>query len=137
MIFKEEKGNVFELGPDYYLVHCISADCKMGAGIAVDFNKKFRLRNRVLMQHPQVGKCILVGEVFNLVTKERYYGKPTYKTLETSLMALREQVIYLQVGYLGMPKIGCGLDKLQWPKVRDMIKDIFIDRPMYITVRSL
>ena len=34
MIYKEEKMNLFEAPEDYALVHCISADFALGAGIA-------------------------------------------------------------------------------------------------------
>ena len=35
---------------------------------------------------------------------------------------------------IAMPQIGCGLDRLQWPKVREMIKEIFQDTTVEITV---
>ena len=39
MIYKEEQRDLFSVSPDYYLVHCISADFKMGAGIAKKFTE--------------------------------------------------------------------------------------------------
>ena len=52
MKYNEEKGNLFELDEKYSLAHCISLDCKMGKGIAVEFDKKFKgmkvfLKNRI------------------------------------------------------------------------------------------
>ena len=44
MILKEEKRNLFEVDDKYYLAHCISEDCAMGAGIAVDFNKNIHFK---------------------------------------------------------------------------------------------
>ena len=32
MIYKEEKGNLFEVPDKYYLAHCVSTDCALGAG---------------------------------------------------------------------------------------------------------
>ena len=40
MEYKEIKGNLFDAPKDAYLVHCISADFALGAGIAVEFNKR-------------------------------------------------------------------------------------------------
>jgi hypothetical protein len=36
-----------------------------------------------------------------------------------------------------MPKIGCGLDKLDWSKVRSIIEDIFEDVDCEIVVMYL
>ena len=33
-----------------------------------------------------------------------------------------------------MPKIGCGLDGLAWPKVKDIIKEIFYNDVVSIVV---
>lgn len=46
--------------------------------------------------------------------------------LESSLRALRQKCIEFKVRELAMPRIGCGLDKLAWPKVKTMLEDIFI-----------
>jgi hypothetical protein len=35
-----------------------------------------------------------------------------------------------------MPRIGCGLDGLQWPKVRQLIQRVFSDSELTITVYS-
>ena len=39
MIYKEEQRDLFSVSSDYYLAHCISADFKMGAGIAKKFTE--------------------------------------------------------------------------------------------------
>ena len=36
-----------------------------------------------------------------------------------------------------MPKIGCGLDKLDWNAVRTMIKNVFLETPIKIDVYCL
>lgn len=43
----------------------------------------------------------------------------------------------VDVKYLAMPKIGCGLDRLQWSKVREIIKEEFKDLDIEIEVRYL
>jgi len=35
MILKEERKDLFTVDESYYLAHCIAADFRMGAGIAV------------------------------------------------------------------------------------------------------
>ena len=71
-------------------------------------------------------KCIEIDNVFNLITKEKYWQKPTYKSLEDSLIEMREKISKNgNIKRLVMPKIGCGLDRLSWEKVEPMIKEIF------------
>ena len=40
----EVRGNVFTADDDYYFCHCVSADYEMGAGIAVEMNKRFDIK---------------------------------------------------------------------------------------------
>lgn len=48
-----------------------------------------------------------------------------------------EQCERHEIKYLAMPKIGCGLDRLQWGKVREIIQDKFKDLDIEIEVRYL
>jgi len=77
---------------------------------------------------------MLVDPVFNLITKEHYYNKPTYDTLEQSLISMLFLIKSNNVKNIAMPKIGCGLDKLEWKKVRGIIKDVFMDEDVNIVV---
>jgi hypothetical protein len=47
MFYKEEKRDLFGVSDNYYLVQCISADFAMGAGIAVQFNKHFNVKENL------------------------------------------------------------------------------------------
>ena len=137
MILKEEKRNLFTVDDKYYFAHCISSDCKMGAGIAVDFQNKFHLRNALLEYDEEIRKhptCILVNKVFNLITKKTYSGKPTYKSLEIAITDMADLIDLYQIKYLAIPKLGCGLDRLQWVKVREIIKEVFKDADIEILV---
>ena len=145
MILKEEFRDLFSLDDSYYLVQCISADFAMGAGIAVQFNKHFDTKNKLIKQcggnylsawdsnFEETIPCIQEGRVFNLITKRNYWNKPTYETLENALIALKS-LSWGNVAKLAMPLIGCGLDKLEWSKVSKMIKDIFEDTDIEILV---
>jgi len=127
LLFKEIEQDIFLLSPKYYLAHCIASDLRMGAGIAVPMATKFNLRTELRhhysdLQHPT---CILTGRVFNLITKKYSYEKPTYKDLEASLKKMRELVIKHGIKDIAMPRIGCGIDGLDWDIVRMMIINIF------------
>ena len=48
MTYKEEVRDLFSVPDDYYFVQCISADFGMGKGIAVEFNKRFDTKNKLI-----------------------------------------------------------------------------------------
>lgn len=125
---------------DCYYAHCISRDYALGAGIAVEFDKRYDMRNRLLKlaeEKPETldEKCIEVENVFNLITKEKYWEKPSYNSLEESLLEMKEKLSKNKnIKKLVMPKIGCGLDRLSWDKVEPMVQEIFKDLDIEIVV---
>lgn len=138
----EIKGDVFDAKTN--LAHCISADGKMAAGIAKAVVRKFgrkAFRERVLEQKGEVGDAVAVPcgaiYVYNLITKEFYYQKPSYETLRKSLVSMRDHAVAGEIETIAMPRIGCGLDCLEWPKVRDIINDVFSGTEIAIKVFSL
>ncbi len=139
----EIKKDLFELSPDvYYFAHCISGDYALGAGIARTFNSRMNMRHKLHEQYPipkgkayaNVGKALLVDKTFNLVTKTYYYKKPTYDSLCETLLDMKQQCKKLGVQHLAMPYIGCGLDRLEWSKVRKMIYQVFEDMDIEVVV---
>ena len=62
----------------------------------------------------------------------RYFHKPTYKALRLSLEATKSHAESKNVLRISMPQKGCGLDKLDWSKVRTLIKEVF--RPTNIEI---
>ena len=146
MIFKEEQGDLFaaEILSGYVLCHCISADFALGAGIAKIF-AKMGVKKKLMELYPKQwqgrGYCLFTEiegvVVANLVTKERYFHKPTLETLKQSLVDLREQALSRDLKKLAMPKIGCGLDRLFWEDVSAVIKEVFGDTDIEILVRYI
>lgn len=144
MIYKEVKKDIFDLDRVYYKAHCISADFALGKGIAKKFDENYGIREKLKAGYPSYmyfwklkgakGDCILVDRVLNLVTKERYFHKPTYNTLIRALMEARDVCIKESIRYLAMPKIGCGLDRLEWDKVSFYIQQVFTGLDIEILV---
>lgn len=137
-IYKEEKGDIFDEN-DRYLVHCISSDFKLGLGVAKQFDKKFNLRQKLnsMYSTPTEPTCLLVDNVFNLVTKERYYHKPSMDDLHKSLLVLKELCITNDIKKLAMVKIGCGLDKLNWYDVSELIINVFNNIDIDIKIKMI
>ena len=75
-----------------------------------------------------------MDNVFNLVTKEKYWHKPTYNSLTDALKSMRSACRYCNIKKIAMPMIGCGLDRLRWDKVSEIIKDVFKDENIEILV---
>lgn len=146
MILTEVHQDLFTVPKDYILMHCVSADFALDAGIAKEFAKrgvKEWLQNYSLITDKKVGKCITTFETgwvaeFNLITKEKYWQKPTYKTLRMSLEdAKRTCELVDKKIKLAMPRIGCGLDRLQWDKVKQIIEKVFANTDVEIMVCSI
>lgn len=145
MKYTEYNGDLFEAPHEFILAHCISVDAEMGAGIAKEFSKRMGGRdyiNSYVRPYTSNSTCVKSNlkdgrVVYNLVTKNRYYQKPSYNSLTESLYSLKEQLLESSDGNvvkLAMPRIGSGLDKLTWRKVRRIIKQIFADTNFDIAV---
>lgn len=52
-------------------------------------------------------------------------------------MAMKSFLIEYGITKLAMPKIGCELDRLEWEKVKNIIKEVFADVDIEIVVRYL
>lgn len=149
MIYKEEVRDLFSVSEDYYLAQCISADFRLGKGIAVEFNKRFNVKNKLInafngdvtyawdingKNNNSQGICFIIDRVFNLVTKRNYWLKPTYQTLTDALISMREICEMYGIIKIAMPLIGCGLDRLQWNKVSQIIQEVFKNTNIEILV---
>lgn len=144
MVYREVESDLFKVNKTYYLAHCISADFAMAAGIVVEFNKEFDMKSRLKKKYPdyimdwirnsRTYDCLLEDRVFNLVTKTRYYNKPTYSSLTGALVMMRDICIEKKINKIAMPLIGCGLDRLMWSRVLKIIKDTFADTDIEILV---
>lgn len=134
MTIKEIKSDLFSASIDHALAHCVGTDFKMSKGIAVKFKNKFNNIDELLYQNVGVGGSASINiqgrNIFYLVTKECTYGKPSYGTLQSSLVSFMEKCIELKVTMLAMPRIGCGLD---WRIVKDMISRTFQDLNIFFT----
>lgn len=144
MIYKEEVRDLFSVSEDYYLAHCISADFGMGKGIVVEFNKRFDMKKNLqtcfsgyleeFVEEDYKSDCLMMDRVFNLITKERYWHKPTYSTMQGALEMMKKLAIENNIKKIAMPIIGCGLDRLQWDKVSKIIQEVFEDTDIEILV---
>ena len=124
--------------------HCISADAKMSKGFA-DF-----LSHKIPGLRSTCKKAkLLIGQVFpswdstsrryiyNLVTKERFFDKPDLATLLTTLEAMKSHAAMHGVSTIAIPKIGCGLDQMNWQQVVKLFRDVFAYSDIHVVVYTL
>lgn len=116
-------GDLFDHVQDRTPLHCIASDHAMGAGIAVPMAEKYRLRAPM----DEVGmlpwpSCLYIGGVLNMVTKEKSWEKPTFENFSKALSDVPKRCEYYGIEKIVMPKIGCGLDGLDWEKVRALVE---------------
>ncbi|XP_019851965.1 PREDICTED: uncharacterized protein LOC100640414 isoform X2 [Amphimedon queenslandica] len=138
--FRLEELDLFDSPASSSLAHCVSEDMHMGKGIAVAFKKKFKRVDQLLEQGVKTGGVAVLEDnkryIYYLVTKKKYFHRPTNDTLKSSLSVMREHIVANGVKELHMPLIGCGLDELDWyTDVAYMIDEIFKDiKDLKITV---
>lgn len=143
MVYKEEKRDLLTVPQGYMIAHCISADFALGAGVAKQIDAVFNMREMLNLMWGKISDmedkwsspcCFPCMNVFNLVTKERYYHKPTLNSLEVSLNEMKDYAVEMGVKKIAMPQIGCGLDRLNWSDVSVLIEEVFGDTDIEILV---
>lgn len=144
-----KRKDLFTVPTSYNLCHCISSDFALGEGIARQFadrgtkaalNKFYgRFMSKPEQRWQGEGYCLFTpatewGE-FNLVTKEKYWHKPTLDTMEQALRKMKELLSSNDFPKkIAMPRIGCGLDRLKWNDVEKIIEKVFEDFEIDILV---
>ncbi len=142
----ELRGDMFEgCGAGDSLCHCVSVDMAMGKGIAVEFKKRFGSVAELKRQGAAVGQGAVLARpgapatasVYYLVTKEKFWNKPTLLSLRASLEWMREHAVRHGATGIAMPRIGCGLDGLRWEDVRELLVQVFGDTAVKLSVFQL
>eukprot|EP01125_Pyxidicula_operculata_P013948 TRINITY_DN4628_c0_g3_i1.p1 TRINITY_DN4628_c0_g3~~TRINITY_DN4628_c0_g3_i1.p1 ORF type:complete len:141 (-),score=31.69 TRINITY_DN4628_c0_g3_i1:64-486(-) len=139
----------------------------MSKGIAVLFKKKFGNVDTLHNQKAGIGEVAILhandkGEllrdaddddddedkdgggsnntgryIYYLITKENYWDKPTYTDLKNSIEAMCQHCTDHKVSELAIPRIGCGLDGLLWNQVKSILKEVFWNLNIHISVYRL
>ena len=120
----EERKELIKLDKNLNVVHCISRDHAMGKGFAVVVKRYAASQGLHLVKMPDMANCsAFVGpehKIFNLITKENYWDKPDFIGF---MGVLWEWCDWVEGKFPGLvwdcPKLGCGLDRLEWEEVRE------------------
>lgn len=97
LLFREVDGDLFSAPKEYSLAHCVAADLKMGAGIAVKFRDVYGQIDKLKKQGVTAGGVAVLNDdsrfIYYLITKNDTYKKPTYKDLFSSLHAMKDHMV--------------------------------------------
>lgn len=125
----ETTGDIFQTSTDISIAHCVSADLKMSRGFALQIRRKFGQIQQLHQQNKSINEIAILhieGRfIFNLITKMYHWQKPTYQTLFRCLQELKTVCEEKQITKLACPRLGSGLDGLNWETIRNMLRYIF------------
>lgn len=144
MTIREENRDLFTVPQGYYLAHCITADCSLGAGVAKKIDEVYNMREKLIKTYDlgfglsdYIGNVLTIDNVYNLVLKKYPQKKAKYKKLRACLEDMKDEMDTNLVTKVAMPKIGCGHEGLEWDRVREIIEEVFEDTDVEILVCSL
>lgn len=95
-----------------------------------NFRSVFGRIGELMDQKPRVGSVAFLNEnnrfIYYLVSKDLSHHKPTYNSITLAITELRNLIVKHNVKKLAIPRIGCGLDKLDWSRVKSIIEELFL-----------
>ena len=63
--------------------------------------------------------------IYNLVKKTKFFEKPNQPTLSLALQEMKSHARLYGISTIAIPKIGCGLDQMNWQEIVKLLRDIF------------
>ena len=112
--------------------HCIPADANMSKGFADLLSQRTPgLRDICRRKKLLTGQAFPIWDqtgnryIYNLVTKIKYFEKPNLPTLSLTLEEMKSHARLYVISTIAIPKIGCGLDQMNWQEVVKLLRNIF------------
>ena len=75
--------------------------------------------------------------IYNLVTKEKFCDKPNLSKLSKTLETKKSHASMNGVSTIAIPKLGCGLDQMNWQQVVKLLRDISAYADVKLVVYTL
>ena len=128
--------NIMGVPQGYYLAQGISRDLNFKVGLPAVFEKQYNMAAKLKRNYTDIelGKALLVDNVFNLVAKDSSYDFPDRDMLMDAIINMRDQMETNMVTKLAISKICCGRNGLDWDDVKSMFEFIFDDSDVQILV---
>lgn len=127
-----------------YFAHCVSTDDEQTKGFALRTVKEYPwTRVPFAYAHPRIVHFLNYQDIgcFKLVTKVNYWEQPERFDFDATIIALhtsclKQQLIDPSFDTLHIPRIGSGLDKLDWASTHRILEDVFHYTGITIVVHS-
>lgn len=140
-MIKFVKGNIFDSDAEA-LVNAVNTVGVMGAGIALEFKKRFpqnfdTYKGVCNKNALSIGDILIFKEgktIINFPTKAHWRDNSEYSYIQSGLKTLKTKLIELEIGSVAIPALGCGLGGLDWAIVKKMIVDELSDCDICIHV---
>lgn len=144
MKIKEITEDILSMPQGYYLAHYISGDYIPNTDISKRIYDTYNMKNKldrdyaipVNKKYANVGRALLIDNVFNLITKQRYFHKSLYEDIYDTFIDMREQINDFGIEKLAIPKLIENGNCIEWDRVLDIIEDVFRDSDVSIVVCS-
>lgn len=110
-----------------FIAHCVSEDGAMGAGFAAQISRQHRYEflENVGSRLDQVVYTKLDDTMIaHLITKERHGHKPIIQSFEQAVADFVNSANQYNTSQpWHSPRIGCGLDRLDWLQVEPLLRE--------------
>ena len=120
--------------------HCVSKDNRFGKGLALQIDEQFASKKYCENNYKDQNMIIQNFEnktILHLYTKDTYKENANVKQLKSCLITLRDYLIKNDLFEINMPYLSCGLDKLEKPKLIQLLNNIFKDTNIQINIYEL
>lgn len=146
----EIAGDLFALSvvyPDAALAHGCNLKGAMGAGIAVEFKRRWhdmylRYREQCLSRTPPALGGVMIYEasdgrvIYNGYTQPVPGRTATYEAVRSVMRIIRMSMDQRGIKRLIIPRIGCGLGGLEWTRVREEVEGAFWNSDIAVLVAT-
>ncbi|KRK05194.1 ADP-ribose glycohydrolase OARD1 isoform X2 [Drosophila yakuba] len=128
----ESKLDIFHAPQTHSLAHAVESSFTAERGtlawqFALIYGDVDELRQRRVSR----GNCAVLEHnarfIYYLVTKSSLYEASTYDDVQSALICMREHMREHGVTKLAIPRLGCGIDRLDWLRVRSLLDLVFAE----------
>ena len=122
------------------VIQTVSKDCTASKGFALMLDKKFlELREHCIWQvevYEGGGNTIIQNElqyiapslghkIFSLIITTTNNNKPTVESFTSAMFELRNMILMPNIRCIAMPKLACGLAKMDWSEISALLYNVF------------
>ena len=75
--------------------------------------------------------------IYKLLTKDKFSDKPDLPALLSTFEAMKSNASMHEISTIAIPKVACGLDKVEWQDVVKLLRDVFAYSDIHIVLQTL